>query len=151
MLRLKDKTCSLENILFHLGVKFCVKFLNLFVCQASVMAYHVFLSFFFFVLFYRKVTSFFLFFVFESFGSCQSAFGFQLFSAQLQASHDTPLTFCPFHKYFRSEPFLPRVTHQSPKISIPNVSCNFSFELQRQTFFFISMDKKTTMNFHYML
>lgn len=61
MLRLKDKTYSLENILFHLGVKFCVRFLNLFVCQASVMAYHVFFFFFYFVLFYWNVTSFFCF------------------------------------------------------------------------------------------
>lgn len=62
----------------------------------------------------------FLFLVFEGLGSCQSAFFSQLFFGRLQASHDTPLTFCPFHKYFRCESFLPPVTSQSTKVYFPN-------------------------------
>lgn len=62
----------------------------------------------------------FLFLVFEGLGSCQSAFFCQLFFGRLQASHDTPLTFCPFHKYFRCESFLPPVTSQSTKVYFPN-------------------------------
>lgn len=63
MLCLKDKTCSLENVLFHLGVKFCVKFLNLCVCQASVMAYHVFFLFSFLSYFIGTLLSFLILFL----------------------------------------------------------------------------------------
>lgn len=143
------QTWSLENILFNLGVRFCVKFLNSCFCQASVCSYWLTI-FLCLILLQCYLVCLFVFWgswilskcfwflavfcrVAGHSGQSWHAFDFLCFLQVFQEWTISASGLLPKSENIYSQCFL-----------------HVLFKLQRQTFFFI-YGQKTTMKFHYML